>query len=362
VLRTLCAALLCLAGLLVCVASAPGRARPHPYDYSPAWSPDGRHIAFLRDEAVHVMNADGTGVHSLPGAGSFSWSPRGRLAFPRTRGESAHLYSSRANGTDLRQITFGRVQDFHPAWSPDGRSLLFVRIGAGDRTDIWRVDADGSGLQRLTSDGHSFLGYLDRVWSPDGRRFVFVSCAGRKCRKHRNDIFVMSSSGGRRRRLTWSNDNNTPTWSPDGGLISYFTATDTDLEHTSSAEIYTIRPDGTGRRSVTRSRSHDLQLSGNGTSMSWSPGGRWIVFDADSNGVLEGESELWIVGRDGLRAHTWLRGSQRARAADHVPAWSPDGRRIAFVRLYADREPNDLLFGSIHVGRPDGTHLMRLTY
>jgi Tol biopolymer transport system component len=341
---------------------AVGRVRPHPYDYEPAWSPHGRYLAFTRDDELRVMAPDGTHVRAVPGFGAFSWSQSGRLAFSRRDEDGWHLWSSKPNGSELRQLTFGRVRDARPAWSPDGRSLLFVRGREPERTDVWRVAADGNGLRRLTSDGHSFLSYLDHVWSPDGRRFAFVSCAGRKCASGRNDVFVMSTKGGARRRLTWSDDNNTPTWSPDGRLVAYFTAKDTDLEHTSNAEIEVVRPDGSGRRSVTRSGSHHLQLAGNSTGMSWSPSGRRIVFDADSNEDY-GRSELWMVDRDGGHAHPLLRRAQRERADDHMPAWSPDGRRIAWVRLYPDpKVENGLLFGSIHAGRVDGTHLMRLTY
>ena len=359
--RGLSAALVAASLLVIGPIPAAGRARPHPYDSGPAWSPSGRYIAYLRDETVHVMRPDGTGDRSLPGVGLFSWSRDDRVAFSHRDDRGVHLYSSRPDGSALRQITFGASWDLRPAWSPDGRSLLFVRSGEYGSTDIWRVSVSGGRPVRLTKDGHSFLSYLDRVWSPDGRRFAFVSCAGRKCTRHRNDIFVMSSSGGPRHRLTWSNDNNTPTWSPDGSLVAYFTAKDYELDKTSRAEIKVVRPDGRGRRSITRSGSHDFELSGNGTSMSWSPNGRRIVFDVDSN-PLEGRSELWIVGRDGRGAHPWLRGAQGARAFDQDPAWSADGRWIAFGRLYPDRRFGGQLFGSIHAGHVDGTHLRRLTY
>jgi Tol biopolymer transport system component len=362
VLRALAAATLTLALVSLGPPSAAGRARPHPYDYDPAWSPNGRHIAFLRDEALYVVNPDGSRLRALPGAGSFSWSAGGRLAFSRTDRDGSHLYTSRPDGSDLRQLTFGPVHDSRPAWSPDARRLLFVRSRSPEGTDIWRVDADGSGLRRVTSDGHSFLGYLDHVWSPDARRFVFVSCAGSKCRTRRNDIFVMSSGGGRRRRLTWSNDNNTPTWSPDGGLVAYFTAKDHDLDTTSNAEIDVVRPDGSGRRSVTRTSPHELRLAGNGTSMSWSPSGARIVFDADSDVSSEGESALWIVARDGSGAHPLLPRAERRERDDHDPSWSADGRWITWARLYPDPKLNGQLFGSIHAGRADGTHLRRLTY
>jgi Tol biopolymer transport system component len=362
VTRRVAAALLALAVLAMGDARAGGRVRPHPYDDDPAWSPNGRHVAFLRDEVLYVMNPDGSRLRKLPGAGLFSWSARGRLAFSRPDRDGSHLYTSRPDGSDLRQLTFGSVHDSRPAWSPDARSLLFVRTDERGRRDVWRVGADGSDPRRLTFDGHSYLSYLDRVWSPDGRRFVFVSCTGSKCGKQRNDIFVMRSTGGGRRRLTRSNDNNTPTWSPDGGLIAFFTAKDHELDATSNAEIDVMRPDGSGRRSITRPSAHELRLAGNATSMSWSPHGAWIVFDADSDLSYYGESALWVVARDGSGAHPLLPRDRRRGRFDQAPSWSADGRWITWVRLYPDRTSQGQLFGSVHAGRSDGTHLRRLTY
>lgn len=339
-------------------AGAPSPARERPYDYLPLWSPDGRRIAFERDGALVVMNSDGRSLRQLPGWMPADWSPDGRLVFVRKHADGFHLFAARQDGTGVRRLTSGLYSDSYPHWSPDGRTILFERRTHG-LMDIWSVRADGRGLRRLTRDGRSSLGFSRQAWSPDGKRFAYVGCTGRKC----GDIYVLDAAGrGVRRRLTRRDDNNSPSWSPDGSLIAYFTGSDADLDTTSSAELYAIRPDGTGRRNLSRSRARRLQLSGNGTGASWSPDGRRIVFDANSNGLLQGASELWIVRRDGTLAHPLLRGTQRLRAEDHVPVWSPDGRRIAFARLHNLRDETAPLFGSIHTVRPDGSGLRRLTY
>lgn len=115
----------------------------------------------------------------------------------------------------------------------------------------------------LTHDGRSSLGYLHSTWSPDSTRIAFVSCEGRKCQTRVQDIFVMSATGGPRRRITWSGDNNSPSWSPDGRWIAYYNARGRPLDLSSSAELFVVRPDGRGRRNV--SRANDASSSCPGT-------------------------------------------------------------------------------------------------
>ena len=100
--RSFLATLLALVLLAIGDAGAAGRVRPHPYDYDPAWSPNSRHVAFLRDERLYVTSPAGSRLRRLPGAGSFSWSALGRLAFSRPDRDGSHLYTSRYDGFDLR--------------------------------------------------------------------------------------------------------------------------------------------------------------------------------------------------------------------------------------------------------------------
>ncbi len=179
------------------------------------WSPDGRMLAFgsharggPRD--VYVMNADGTGLRNLtpgPGGGeSLSWSPDGRkIGFRSLRDGSGEIYVVNVDGTGLRRLTrltrtpvsSGWTTLSAPAWSPDGRKILFVRVGWGDRlvnSEILVMNADGSRQRNLTRnpapDG-------DPVWSPDGRKILFVSK-----RDGYGEIYVMNADGSGQRNLT----------------------------------------------------------------------------------------------------------------------------------------------------------------
>ena len=131
-------------------------------DFGPRWSPDGSQIAFtsnrdgIQSVDVYVMNADGSGVRRLIiGAWSPAWSPDGsQIAFVRARGSSpdsaeSDIYTMRVDGAGApRRITDDDAAEHGmPAWSPDGRTIAFVRLAIpfedGGTGEIWTIDASG---------------------------------------------------------------------------------------------------------------------------------------------------------------------------------------------------------------------------
>jgi Tol biopolymer transport system component len=186
----------------------------------PAWSPDGRLIAFVskRDGVSHVyvMHADGTGIRRLTDAkaedGGPTWSPDGRrIAFAR---EGA-LFVVASDGGPARRLGrafAGRVAD--PAWSHGGKSIAFDYRPDGFQ-EIWVVGADGRHTRRVTKL-RAFSGYPS--WSPDGRRLAFQSNA----RGGHFEIYSIALDGSGLRRETRSSiDTIEPAWSPNGKEIAF---------------------------------------------------------------------------------------------------------------------------------------------
>ena len=139
----------------------------HRDDWSPRWSPDGRRIAFLsnRDgsDRVYVVNADGSrmarlsGREDAPSSASEqemdpAWSPDGRrIAYTfRTRDGKSAIRVTDADARTTQTLSDGRGKDWMPAWSPDGREIAFASERGGD-VDLYRMRADGSRVTRLTS-------------------------------------------------------------------------------------------------------------------------------------------------------------------------------------------------------------------
>jgi WD40 repeat protein len=116
------------------------------------------------------------------------------------------LFRIRSSGAGLKRLTKGQYPSIAPAFSPDGRRVAFARAGVG----LVTMDVNGKALRRLTTNGRDSF----PAWSPDGKQIAFVRPGNAAW-----SIYVMSSSGGRQRRLTKAPPSGRPTWSSGGLLI-----------------------------------------------------------------------------------------------------------------------------------------------
>jgi TolB protein len=174
----------------------------------PAWSPDGRRIAFVPGGArpgIWVMDASGAGRRRITaGKGDSlfpSWSPTGSsLVFADLRGSRLRLhdlYVVRADGSGLRRLTGSPADETHPAWAPNGRELAYER-----GRDLWRTAPDGSGQRLLARNASA------PAWSPGGTTIAFV---------RDGDAWAMRRDGSAARRLVdFPAAQLAIAWSPDG--------------------------------------------------------------------------------------------------------------------------------------------------
>jgi Tol biopolymer transport system component len=264
---------------------------------------------------IFVVGSDGRGLRQLTTGRDQEpvWSPDGtRIAFVRSvkvgidRDEIVTrpaIYVVDADGSGLRRLSPRGAYDEEPSWSPDGERLAFSRsadVTDGLDTDLWVTNRDGTSARQLT-----FHPVLDELsdWSPDGRTIVF-----NRNWPEKTTIFVMSSRGNGQRPLLRSDvEGIRAAWSPDSTRVAFF--------QLGTDKLFVVRANGAGLRLVARNTNvFD-------SAPQWSPDGASILYEEDRRGV----STVTATSADG---------NQRRRLATEAyqPSWSPDGTEIVFNR------------------------------
>ncbi len=226
---------------------------------SPAWSPDGRKLAYVSFESRRpvimvqdVFTAQREKVAAFSGInGAPAWSPDGtRLAMSLSKDGNSEIYVMHVAGGRLQRLTEHLAIDTEPAWSPDGRKLVFTS-DRGGRPQIYRIAADGGKAERVTFDGR----YNARAsFSPDGKRITFINGDGNVFR-----VAVMELATGNVQILTNSRLDESPSFSPNGSMIIYAT------EHANRGVLAAVSLDGRVQQRI------QLQEAGDAREPVWGP-------------------------------------------------------------------------------------------
>jgi TolB protein len=254
-------------------------------NFYPAWSPDGRKVAFVSTRSgnwdLWLMNADGSDQHPLTTAQGLdsapAWSPDGSMiAFASNRFDSQNAASQlvlmNADGSDPRLVSRNPGgKQLISAWSPGGKALIVLAEPMNElpRWELQLIDTVTTERKTLVKEQVSFSAIS---WHPDGRSIAFV-------------------------RSPWQKQ-----------------------------EIWTVAPEGTALQPLLADRANNRDPR-------WSPDGTMLALASDRSGY----SEIWLLD---LSTHH-LRQLSFHQATARYPDWSPDGRTIAFT---SNRSGNDQIW------------------
>ena len=338
----------------------------------PSWSPDGRRIVSAGRFGVYIMSSTGdrrrTIAKQLPGLRleSPAWSRDGRRialagCCDEREGENGPfsvVATMRPDGSDLRQV-FVADGAINPAWTRDGRVVF------SNGLDLLTTGRLGGRPERYFPQSDTFVS--EPAWSPHGGRLALESLNGTRITNARGEGGTLIRGAS---NPSWSPDRERiavededtggvsvvtiatgefdpvlpdngaddvskgqPSWSPDGATIAY---THADQEGFGQLALYDV--------TTRRSRITAVQIAGD---MDWRPDGSAIAYAAPKACSASLCTNIRVYDLRSRRSRLLI---QNALA----PAWSPDGRWIAFLRRVRDSQ-------RIFVARADGTAVRRLT-
>ena len=223
---------------------------------TPAWSPDGRSIAYtswLSGFPDVLVSHLYEGRMTRPAGGTQdnhnflpAFSPDGnQIVFTSNRDGNPDIYVVNVDGTGLRRITNHPMIDTSPTWSPNGQQIAFTSDRTGS-PQIYAIGADGTGLRRLTYET-----YCDRpTWSP--APFNEIAYSSKTGPGH--DIKVLDLATNEVRQVTFGlGSNESPSYAPNGRHIAFMSTRGSGLK-----QIYTVARDGRGLRRVTSTGNSEM--------------------------------------------------------------------------------------------------------
>ncbi len=321
-------------------------------DTSPAFSPDGRTLAFIREfggvKDLYLLRL-GEGYKPLgepervetgnPVNLSPCWTPDGReivFASGGFIGEGFGLWRMGLQDRKLVRLGFAQDNAISLAISRSGRRLAYMKE-RGD-SNIWRVDLQDP--SRKPGTPFRFISSTRGQWcpafSPADRRIAFISI-----RSGNYEVWICDSDGSNQTQLTSFGPVWGPRWSPDGRSVGFLAFPEGNID------VYVASVGGGTPRRMTTNKVADQYPF-------WSPNGRWLYFDSDRTG----QSEIWRMPSEGGEEKQITR-TQGGASAGQV---SPDGRFLYYQRgspfsasvwrMLVDGGEETMVLDSVHWGGP----------
>jgi WD40-like Beta Propeller Repeat len=266
---------------------------------------------------LYSVQADGSDRHRLSASRGIeypAWSPDGRwLAYTDvdSTGQRWDLVIAHPDGSARRTLVEGGGHNRSPAWSPDGTQIAFISDRGDERDAVYTINVDGTHLRRLTPARYTVSG-RSLSWSPDGREIAFVAETFTQSLLPRAahpliplEIHTIAVDGSNPHDLTDRISGvDSVAWSPDG----------THMLLDSAGSIFEMTADGSEIR----------RLAKNAQQPAWSPDGQWIAFIGNGQVNYQGTSTtdvglVSVMRADGTQRHVVARCQDQCLA----PAWQP---------------------------------------
>jgi len=257
-------------------------------------------ILFSREGSLWQVDSDGANAQRVPGVSSGfdgAWHPTGtKLAYYEMLDDGTHVVLRDLTAGTARRVSGGVGTNISPAFSPDGRTLVYVH--GEDGTDLYAIPVDRTDRPiRITVGGAT---NSQPTFSPDGRRIAFTSS-----RLGHPEIYITDADGTNAELLTTSGFGDQlyradPSWSPDGRFVAF----STQIEGRFQIATISLRD-----RSV---KQHTIDAVNEDPA--WAPDARHLVFTSSRSG----NKQLWVLDTESGRMRQLTRGS-----AARMAAWSP---------------------------------------
>jgi serine/threonine protein kinase len=294
------------------------------YESSPVWSPDGRYIAFVKNNGLYIFPSLGGDERKITDVkqggmiegGGIDWSPDGKNIVVSSASDS-----SGAHGIVLISVDTGKKQkltspenintiftgDANPRFSPDGSEIAFIRALSYSITELCVVPSAGGKVKQLTFDKHHIV---SEAWTPDGKEIVFSSN-----KSGNSALWRIPSVGGSAKIVAGTGEGaGAIDIAKEGNELAY-------IHTTSNLNIWHL--DLSKSNSVLKSPTKLITSTQTQIEPQYSPDGKYIAFTSNRSG----NTEIWRCNSDGTNP---VQLTSFEGPSPGTPRWSPDGQSISF--------------------------------